>query len=225
MTCLLCCKRQIKELLISDFWFFHKKKTICSYCLSKFARVQKGVCKYCSKSCVEDICGDCRRWQDLYPNYRFKNESLYFYNEMMEEFMQKYKFHGDYRLRFVFAKEIAKSLKKYKSWMIVPIPISKKRFSLRGFNQVEGLLLASGICFYSALIKPLDKEYQSHKTREERLQEIQPFLLTEAGKSKLCHKKVLLMDDIYTTGRTLLHAYEAIQEALPKKIQTFTLAR
>jgi competence protein ComFC len=212
-------------MTISDFWFFHKKKRVCSYCLSKFTKIKKHICKRCSKSCIEEICCDCQKWQKLYPNYQFKNESLYFYNEAMEEFMQKYKFYGDYRLRFIFAKEMAQRLKKYREWVIVPIPISKKRFSLRGFNQVEGLLLASGICFYSALMKPFDREYQSHKTREERLQTVQPFLLTQAGKSTLYHKKILLVDDIYTTGRTLFHAYGVIKEALPKKVQTFTLVR
>jgi len=139
--------------------------------------------------------------------------------------MQRYKFHGDYRLRFVFVKELAGRLRKYKGWVIVPIPISKERFSLRGFNQVEGLLLASNIRFCSALIKPVDRAYQSHKTKKERLQAIQPFLLAKEAENKLYHKKILLVDDIYTTGRTLFHAYDALKKACPKKVQTFTLVR
>ncbi|MDR1473125.1 MAG: ComF family protein [Lactobacillales bacterium] len=225
MTCLLCYKQQTKKLLISEFWFFHTPKVICATCLSKFEKVGKQICRCCSKACTVKLCDDCRRWQKLYPGYQFKNESLYFYNEAMEEFMQRYKFHGDYRLRFVFAKRIANKLRKYKGWIIIPISISSERFLLRGFNQVEGLLLASNIRFCSALIKPVDRAYQSHKTKKERLQESQPFLLTEEARSKLCHKKILLVDDIYTTGRTLFHAYDAIKKACPKKVQTFTLAR
>ncbi|MDR0690789.1 MAG: hypothetical protein LBF32_01880 [Streptococcaceae bacterium] len=143
----------------------------------------------------------------------------------MEEFMQRYKFYGDYRLRFAFAKKFAGRLRKYKDWMIIPIPVSKERFFLRGFNQVEGLLLASNIRFCLALTKPYDRAYQSHKTREERLQEKQPFLLMEKRMNELYRKKILLVDDIYTTGRTLFHAYDALKKVWPKKVRTFTLAR
>jgi competence protein ComFC len=226
VVCLLCNKFQEDVLTIADFWWRYERKYSCLHCFSAFEKIEKKkVCLSCFKYCSHEICQDCRRWQKLYPGYKFRNESLYFYNEAMEEFMQKYKFQGDYRLRLVFAREIRRYLKKYKKWLVVPIPISRKRMLLRGFNQVEGLLEASNISFFQVLKKPYDREYQSHKTRGERLQELQSFELMEGGKEKIFQRKVLLVDDIYTTGRTLFHGFDAIREAQPSEVRTFTLAR
>lgn len=226
MVCLLCNQPQEKVLTIADFWWGFGRGYSCLRCFSAFEKIEKRkVCLSCFKYCPHEICQDCRRWQRLYPGYEFRNESLYSYNEAMEVFMQKYKFQGDYRLRLVFAKEIRRRLKKYKGWLVVPIPISIRRMSLRGFNQVEGLLEASNIPFFKVLKRSYDKEYQSHKTRNERLQELQFFELMEGGRERVFQRKVLLVDDIYTTGRTLFHGFDAIREAQPSEVRTLTLAR
>jgi len=227
MKCLLCEQNLInKSLTVFEFFISHQKKKLCDLCLTKFQKVsQENSCPHCLKKGESSTCSDCQKWCKLYPEYNFKNESLYYYNEVMENFFQQYKFAGDYRLRNIFCKDLAKALRKYRNWFLVPIPISKERKSQRLFNQVEGMLLASNKKYYSALVKVSEVGFQSHKNRKERLTTRQPFLLKPEAFKILKFQKVLLIDDIYTTGRTLFHAYDAVKESRPQKILTFTLAR
>ncbi len=48
------------------------------------------------------------------------HRGLYRYNEAMKEYMQRYKFNGDYRLRVVFQRELSKVVNEQKADLIVP---------------------------------------------------------------------------------------------------------
>ena len=52
----------------------------------------------------------------------------------------------------------------------------------------------------------------------------QPFAIQKKTK-KIKNCSVILVDDIYTTGRTLFHAAAVINDCYPKSLNTFTLAR
>ena len=52
----------------------------------------------------------------------------------------------------------------------------------------------------------------------------QPFAIQKKTK-KIKKCSVILVDDIYTTGRTLFHAAAVINDCYPKSLNTFTLAR
>ena len=139
----------------------------------------------------------------------------------MMEYISRYKFHGDYYLRMVFATELRKALKKWPDYTIVPIPLSDKRYKDRGFNQVIGLLEGAGVP-YKSLLKKEHSEKQSEKTRQERLATKQSFYIDEGEKIP---DKILLVDDIYTTGATLKLARELFVKNDKKIVKTFSLAR
>jgi len=139
----------------------------------------------------------------------------------MKDFFSKYKFQGDYLLRFVFAEVLKKSLRNFKEYTLVPIPVSPEKYQSRGFNQVEGFLQAAGLP-YKHLLEKEDMIAQSSKNREERLNSQQCFTLV---KDVRLPEKILLIDDVYTTGKTLQLARELLLEAGVKEILTFSLAR
>ena len=64
---------------------------------------------------------------------------------------------------------------------------------------------------------------QSHKDRAMRMKTKQPF--EYVGPNNLSDKKILLVDDIYTTGRTLYHAKALLEDAGAKFVTSVTLAR
>lgn len=105
------------------------------------------------------------------------------------------------------------------------MPISQERMAVRGFNQVEGLLEAAGVDYQPYLVRFADGHSQVTKTRSERLQLVQPFELTKEGQKAVSNKSVLLVDDIYTTGRTIFHGAQVILENHPAELYTFSLAR
>lgn len=224
MNCLLCQQDYRKEFSILEFVWREKKQMICMRCSSNFQELTGELCKGCSRKSMKPYCVDCQMWQTIYPHYDFQHQALYEYNEQMKNYFERYKFLGDYCLRHVFATRVKKELKKRKT-IIVPIPLSNQRFSERGFNQVEGLLDAANISYISLLEKEEGDSFQSHKSRKERLSSAQAFRVKDAMIDEIIGKEILLVDDIYTTGRTLFHAYEAIQVFQPKSVQTFSLAR
>ncbi|MDE1542612.1 ComF family protein [Ligilactobacillus salivarius] len=91
----------------------------------------------------------------------------------------------------------------------------------RGFNQVEGLI---GDLPYSRVLKmkklKRDKK-QSEKSRSERLKTQQPF---EYIGDKLQGNYVII-DDVYTTGRTLYYAQELLLKNGASRVCSVTLAR
>lgn len=65
---------------------------------------------------------------------------------------------------------------------------------------------------------------QSRKTRRERLLMKQPFTLCQSDK-KLANQKICLVDNVYTTGRTLRHAAQCLIVAGALEVTSLTLAR
>ncbi|UYT11374.1 ComF family protein [Lactococcus garvieae] len=133
----------------------------------------------------------------------------------MEEFFSHYKFLGDYRLHHVFHKYFQIE----KGYTIVPIPVSKQRFQERGFNQVAALLQQLP---FSSLLEKEEGPAQNTRTRNERLKNKNTFTLKAKVKVP---DKILLVDDVYTTGRTLQHAIAVLKQGGAQEIKTFSLCR
>lgn len=155
---------------------------------------------------------------------------------MAKNYMKEYKFQGDLMLGNLFNKELRKILSAYqKTHLISPIPISKLSFEQRGFNQVELILQNIGISYKELLIHKGTGPNQSSKSRQERLMAPQFFdLNTEIKEEILATKKILIIDDVYTTGRTILHAKDIIyrnkeqlylKDKINIEIESFSLFR
>ena len=91
----------------------------------------------------------------------------------------------------------------------------------RGFNQVEGLVEAAGFA-YLDLLEKREERASSSKSRSERLEtEFLSLLKVES----LFLKKILLIDDIYTTGTTINRVKKLLEEAGAEDVKTFSLVR
>ena len=105
---------------------------------------------------------------------------------------------------------------------LVPIPISKKKQRQRGFNQAmiicEGILqVLPALKILPALIKQKSSRSQTHKDRIQRGDQMAQ--LFELDKSfNLGSAKLLLVDDVITTGATLEAAAACLWQAQPKAI-------
>lgn len=219
IQCLMCSATfQGSNRFIDILLLKNTHSQVCEDCFQKFEKISDNHCPTCYKEATKD-CLDCRYWQN--QGKEVEHKSLFIYNQVMKEYFSRYKFQGDYILRKVFSKVIRKELKKYKDYAIVPIPVSEKKIQKRGFNQVEGLLEAAGIS-YRTLLNKKETEAQSSKNREERLKSRGNFSIQ---KEKNIPEKILLVDDIYTTGSTLQDAKQTLIENGVKEIMTFSLAR
>lgn len=218
--CLLCQESIHSRQTFSEIFFIQKQEgDICKICQNSFQKISPQHCSRCFKEGAKDVCQDCLYWEQ--HEHVIAHESLYQYNEAMAQFFSQYKFQGDYLLRKVFRKDLNQYFKKWSDYTVVPIPISSERMAERGFNQVTGLLEAAGIP-YLELLEKQETQKQSEKTRQERLQLEQPFSIKE---NRDLPDKILLVDDIYTTGATIMLAKEILMKKCKKEIKTFSLAR
>lgn len=232
-TCVLC-NQSLRNNLSLSFIFSRQKikeKFLCEKCRNKFEKiVSTNSCPGCFRpQSSHDYCKDCKKWQEQYPKTHLNHEALYAYNEIAREYMDQYKFQGDLLLANIFSDDLHECLNKYqKEYLITPIPLNTHSKQKRGFNQVELLLEKAEISYIPFLENVRHEASQSSKNRSERLKTPQPFqLINQNTLQKSLKNKLLIVDDVYTTGRTILHARLLFETALsdPYEIKTFSLFR
>jgi len=111
---------------------------------------------------------------------------------------------------------------------IIPIPLGPTRLRTRGYNQVERIIRASRhnrSLNTSLLIRPHDTAPQTSLTREERFTNTQDaFSLEHTDLSSLINCRLVICDDVITTGATLRAATNALTPHLPESCTLITVA-
>lgn len=235
MKCCYCQKPIIKNLTIKELIQWKKSVELCWQCAKLFTPLSAvNSCDGCQKNFLKNekksvqsqkiLCMDCLYWQERYPTYDFCHRSFFHYDEAMQAWFQQYKFIGDVRLAGTFEKQWKSLPKRFPDYLFCPIPLSSERLAQRGFNQVSQMLTDAGVTFQPLLERVKHQSAQTQHSREERLAMPQPFALG-IEPEKIKKYKILLIDDVYTTGQTLFHAAACLAEHQPIKIRTFSLAR
>lgn len=190
-------------------------------------------CEVCRKGSEEILCADC------FGQIRFMKPQLGIYSATAYDGVVRTALH---RFKFQRRKKLADALGvllvEYLSCTpelrmkeidcIIPVPLHRRRQRQRGYNQVE--LLAQVIGKYhevpvaSVLERIKDTRPQFDLPRDTRLVNVK-------GAFKVCNppavynKRVLLLDDIYTTGSTVSECSKALKIAGARRVEILTLAR
>ena len=207
-------------------------------------------CILCGKSGVE-LCLAClkdappaeresAKW--IFPLYDYRHPSI-------KKSLWLLKYRGKKRLASVFAEIIYDKIleelsdlsvmENFHNAILIPIPLSPKRYRERGFNQAELICrelikinnLRHGVDLKlenNILIKPKDTEHQARiKDRRARLKNIiGSFAIKDIVKNKnlIKGRNIILIDDILTTGATLSEAKKVLKQAGARKVIAFTVA-
>ena len=116
--------------------------------------------------------------------------------------------------------------------IVVPIPISESKRHIRGYNQVD-LLFKNWVVqqqwrWEDILIKLDGSKPMWTLTKEERKQNMKGHFLVSTSKAKRLvpmPTEILIVDDIYTTGATLVEAADTLKNYFPRaNIKALTLA-
>lgn len=229
-SCLLCGQQFIPEISFLQIILPNKKREdkICCHCLSKFELLGNTRCLLCSKNLnIDGVCRDCQGWQSFYRNNTLKNHALYCYNSFFHDLMVNYKRYGDYVLYQVLQELCYQELKNMKYDLYVPVPTSPEHLKKRQFDTVSAIY-ADIVPLTPLLKKNSGSGAQGEKNRQERLLSPQSFLIAKDVqlRENISKGKILLLDDIYTTGRTLYHARDKLQEKFPgAAIESFSICR
>ena len=201
-------------------------------------------CGICGKLNENFLCNKC--YKILENDAKFNVEKFEKLKNEFDEHIYMFKYEGAIRriiLQYKFQeksylyKTIVNFLLKNKKMFeiiktydtIVPVPISKKRKKTRGYNQ--SYLIAKDIANIvgiklenKVLLKTKNIIEQSKLNKEDRLENIKGVYEIRNIK-KIMNKKILLFDDIYTTGSTANECCRILKKAYPKKIGVLTIAK
>ena len=202
------------------------------------------VCGICDKINKKNSCKRCELKIKKYEINKiedYRNDNLkYFdyqikvfrYENIIREKIIDYKFNEKAYLYKTFEKMILKTKKTYsflkKYDIILYVPMFKKHKLIRGYNQSE--LIARkisdtlGITLEkNNLTKVINTKKQSTLTKSERERNVKnAFKLKNPEKIK--DKKVILFDDIYTTGSTVNECSKILKKAGATEIAILTIA-
>ena len=152
-----------------------------------------------------------------------KATSLYNYNPFIRKLIYQYKGCYDYELHQVFLDRYAKEIKlRYFDRVIIPIPSYQNEDEQRGFNHVVETFKSIGLNMLNILEKT-EKHKQALSSFKQR-KEVYKYLELKSYPD-LSKKKVLIVDDVYTTGSTIKSAIHLIEKLNPKKIDVLVVAK
>lgn len=192
------------------------KKHPASECTERFTIKNKfSVCRYCTAH-LPYTDGDHTFEGTKYLSYII---SSFYYSGSIKNALQKYKFsqHTIFaELLAAFAEDTLSKHTYIKDFdIIVPIPLSKKRFAVRGYNQ--SALISRRIAEHfdiayseTLLIRTRNTLKQSSLKGSDRLTNIMDAF---SARSDLTGLRMLIFDDIFTTGNTINEAAKTLKNA------------
>lgn len=204
-----------------------QRQRVCPACLPELPYVKEPYCLCCGrpvKSEGTEFCADCAKRKHLFSVGR----AVFTYRGRMKESMYRFKYSGRREYAVFYAEEAAFVRRRWLSLirpdLIVPVPMYRKKQRKRGYNQAED--------FAAALGKQLNVPVRSDLVcrtkntvpmkglsgKERRANVRQAFSLSGRNAAALKGKRVLLVDDIYTTGSTIDAVAAILMPAQPKGV-------
>jgi ComF family protein len=202
-----------------------KEGLIHGKCRPLLKCVHEPACLKCGKpieNATKEYCVDCGSHK-----YTFKyGKALWVYNEASSQSVLAYKYKGKKEYAGFYSREL---LKAHGSWIcslspdaIIPVPLNRKKQRMRGFNQAE--LIARNLSL--TLKIPMDSNLllrnrltapQKELNPKERLRNLKKAFSINPKHQKM-YRRVLLIDDIYTTGSTIEACAKVLTENGTKEV-------
>ena len=202
-------------------WFFPRR---CVWCA--------GVCEAGEMLCAEcaGVAGPMLEPGRL-PESDIPLVSVFTYHSRARKILMNFKFHGARKLAHSIGYAMGDALSQSKladkpGWLFCAVPMTPAKVKARGYNQSELLAGAAARwlgmeCAPGLLVKTRETQAQHGLPKEERRSNITGAFKT-AGPGSTAGKRIVLCDDICTTGATLREAARVLREAGAKEIICLT---
>ena len=210
------------------------EQLFCPECLSTINFTTSPLCTSCGlpftvTEGANHLCEDCI----LAPPPFSMARALGKYEGSLLDVIHLFKYHGNVSAGEALGRMMAKA--RYDSLaignysLIIPVPLHLKKLRDRGFNQ--SLILASQISKmfsipldFTTLRRVIHTESQVGLSRQKRAANVRgAFEITD--QSRIKNKKVLLIDDVYTTGSTAKECSKILAQNGAEEVAVLTLAR
>ncbi|MDI2113009.1 ComF family protein [Commensalibacter nepenthis] len=209
---------------------------VCADCFKQLHFIDKPYCSQCSRPFMssveagrESICSECQESSVFWQNCR----AAFVYNDGFKRLIMPLKYNDQYKsLRFIsnFMYRSAQDLIDQADY-IIPVPLHKKRLRYRQYNQ--SALLAWQLrqrgnitVLPMALLRVKETIILGHLNKAERQLVLQnAFVFNPKYEQRLKNKRVILIDDVMTTGSTIKECALTLLGAGVKHIDVLVAAR
>lgn len=213
---------------------YDNKRYLCPSCLKQIRLNRPPFCIRCGRSLsgseeIRTLCPDC-----LNKKYYFERAwQCCQYQGLIKELIHKFKYKRKLFLKSILAEIVDDFAKTYLDYKIIdaiiPVPMYQVNTSKRGFNQAailaEELSKPLGIGFLgNCLLKTKRAKQQVDLNKTDRLNNVKGVFEVKKG-IDLKEKKLLLVDDVFTTGATVNECSKVLTAAGAKAVWVLTLAR
>jgi len=226
-----CC-RLCDQLLVDA-----RRLPVCDYCLSSFPAIPPGSCDICGLPGAFDpefpkdsaVCADCASHRFAFDRAR----SFGLYEGELVRAILLLKHEQINPLGKWFSKQLVNVVRREVGQtdadLVIPVPLHSHRARERGFNQVDlfGRPLARllRLPYRSLLLVRSRPRPEKHLLRsEERWESVRGAFAMRTG-ARVDNLRILLLDDVMTTGATLDACSRALREAGAKVVVALTIAR
>ena len=185
---------------------------VCIKCKKELSYIRGARCSRCGKkiSGEETVCSDCRKHRHIYS----QGYALLEYNKKTEALITSVKYyHRTFYMEWLTKELIYYSepyINRWKPQLVIPVPLHKSRYRKRGFNQAgliaEPLAKAYGIQYDDRLLLRRNKtKAQKYLNDAERSANLKNAFVVNMARIDRYREleKVVIVDDIYTTGSTI----------------------
>ena len=215
---------------------------LCRNCLEGLVAVESPLCSCCglpfeSRHGLDHPCGDCSTSP---KKFRIARAPLV-YEQIFTEVIHCYKYRGKLQLARPLGELLLRAFRFF--WdkdsidVVVPVPLHLKRLRKRGFNQVYLLIrdwqtIAGQGPFdmgdlqieRDVIVRAIPTVPQTGLGRRQRADNIKDAFVL-ADEAKIFGKRVLLVDDVYTTGATVDECARLLLHHGADHVDVLSLAR
>ncbi|HWA15166.1 MAG TPA: phosphoribosyltransferase family protein [Gemmatimonadales bacterium] len=197
---------------------------ICALCRARFHRLPHPQCVRCGQPSIDvrQPCRLCPAWPDGFDRAR----SAVWLDDRARHAVHHLKYGGWSRVADALARSMIGLSDAPDGAILVPIPLARGRFRRRGYNQAEALARAVATQRGVALDPTLLRRARETTSQTRLTPEARAVNLAEAFVARECAgAQVVLVDDVFTTGATLVAAATALLEAGAAAVEAITFAR
>lgn len=204
------------------------------------------VCGFCNEINSDFLCDKCNNRLKSIKKSKiddYKNAPVYFdehfymfkYKNEIRDYILKYKFDENSYMYKTYAELFLQDEAFINSFInkydyIISVPIHKKRFKQRGYNQSEliakevGTICGKQYC-NNVLVKNKNIVAQSSLDYLDRVRNVKDAFILGKNADLIKEKNVAIFDDVFTTGSTVNECAKNLKKAGASLVGVFTIAK
>jgi len=204
------------------------KDVLCSSCKELLSPIKENYCDNCGAPMIDYTCPYCSETDFVFDIAR----AAFIYQSPVRELIHNFKYNFFLAPASFFSQalqEIPEAQKLAQNYdYITAVPLHRVRYRERGYNQSELIARKLAIKWNLPYIEPVKRhlptESQTTLNLEERLNNLNNAFRLKKN-IDLSGKRIILVDDVFTTGTTVNEVSRVLKEGGASKVAVLTAAR